>query len=67
MAPWDTGTGTVTDAFKPDQVPGASGPIGMGVTGDARRRWQRRTADRHGGCMAGLTTAGRAVLTRRLP
>jgi penicillin-binding protein 1A len=31
MAPWDTGTGTVTDAFKPDQVPGASGPIGMGL------------------------------------
>jgi penicillin-binding protein 1A len=30
MAPWETGTGTVTDAFKPDQVPGASGPIGMG-------------------------------------
>jgi penicillin-binding protein 1A len=30
MAPWDTGTGTVTDAFKDGQVPGASGPIGMG-------------------------------------
>lgn len=26
MAQWDTGSGVVTDAFKPDQVPGASGP-----------------------------------------
>jgi penicillin-binding protein 1A len=31
MASWDTGSGTVTDAFKPDQVPGASQPIGMGL------------------------------------
>jgi penicillin-binding protein 1A len=31
MAPWDTGRGTVTDAFKADQIPGASGPIGIGV------------------------------------
>lgn len=30
MAAWNTGTGTVTDAFKPDQVPGASAPIGPG-------------------------------------
>jgi penicillin-binding protein 1A len=28
MASWDSGFGTVTDAFKPGQVPGASGPIG---------------------------------------
>ncbi len=28
MATWDTGSGTSTDAFKPDQVPGASVPIG---------------------------------------
>ena len=28
MASWETGYGTVTDAFKPDQVPGASVPIG---------------------------------------
>ncbi|MEJ0017154.1 MAG: PBP1A family penicillin-binding protein [Acetobacteraceae bacterium] len=27
MAAWDSGSGTVTDAFKPDQVPGASRPI----------------------------------------
>ena len=28
LASWDSGSGMVTDAFKPDQVPGASGPIG---------------------------------------
>jgi penicillin-binding protein 1A len=28
MAKWDSGWGSVTDAFKPDQVPGASAPIG---------------------------------------
>jgi len=31
MAAWDSGSGMVTDAFKPDEVPGASEPIGMGV------------------------------------
>jgi len=31
MASWDSGSGTVTDAFKPDQVPGASGPMGGAV------------------------------------
>jgi penicillin-binding protein 1A len=30
MGQWQTATGTVTDAFKPDQVPGASGPTGGG-------------------------------------
>ena len=30
MAAWDSGYGTVTDAFKPDQVPGASGSMGGG-------------------------------------
>ncbi len=33
LAPWDTGSGTVTDAFKADQIPGASGPTGMGMAG----------------------------------
>ena len=28
MAAWDTGSGTVTDAFKPGQTPGASQPVG---------------------------------------
>ena len=32
LAPWDSGSGMVTDAFKPDQVPGASGPVGRGVS-----------------------------------
>ncbi len=31
MASWDSGFGTVTDAFKPDQVPGASGPVAGGT------------------------------------
>jgi penicillin-binding protein 1A len=30
MASWDSGFGTVTDAFKPDQVPGSSGSLGGG-------------------------------------
>jgi penicillin-binding protein 1A len=30
MAQWQSGFGTVTDAFKPDQEPGASGPLGGG-------------------------------------
>ena len=34
MAAWESGRGTVTDAFKPGQVPGASGPtIGGGGGG----------------------------------
>ncbi len=28
MAAWDSGSGQVTDAFKPGQTPGASGPMG---------------------------------------
>jgi penicillin-binding protein 1A len=31
MAQWDTGSGVVTDAFKPDETPGASGMAGVGV------------------------------------
>jgi len=31
MAPWDSGRGMVTDAFKDGQIPGASAPIGMGL------------------------------------
>ncbi|HEX3574794.1 MAG TPA: PBP1A family penicillin-binding protein [Rhodopila sp.] len=31
MAQWDSGHGVVTDAFKVGQVPGASGPTGMGM------------------------------------
>jgi penicillin-binding protein 1A len=33
VATWDSGSGMVTDAFKPDQIPGASGPLGgMGLS-----------------------------------
>ena len=35
MASWDSGFGTITDAFKPEQVPGASGPIGGAPTAAA--------------------------------
>ena len=36
MATWESGFGSRTDAFKPDQVPGASqGVVGGGVTSDA--------------------------------
>jgi len=31
MGSWDTGSGVVTDAFKPDQVPGASTPLTGGI------------------------------------
>jgi len=34
MGSWDAGKGTVTDAFKPGQVPGASGPV-VGTSGPA--------------------------------
>ena len=33
MASWDSGAGTVTDAFKPNQVPGASAALGSGFGG----------------------------------
>jgi penicillin-binding protein 1A len=35
MASWESGSGTVTDAFKPDQTPGASAPIGVGIASQA--------------------------------
>jgi len=31
LASWETAKGTTTDAFKPDQIPGASAPVGGGV------------------------------------
>jgi hypothetical protein len=31
MAPWDSGHGMVTGAFKNGQIPGASAPVGMGL------------------------------------
>jgi penicillin-binding protein 1A len=35
MATWDSGNGQVTDAFKPGQEPGASGPVGGSSAFDA--------------------------------
>jgi penicillin-binding protein 1A len=35
MASWSSGTGAVVDAFKPGQVPGASGPLGAGEVANA--------------------------------
>ncbi len=35
MASWDSGAGTVTDAFKPNQAPGASAALGGGFGGGA--------------------------------
>jgi hypothetical protein len=34
MAQWDSGSGMVTDAFKPDQVPGGSRAIGSALVSD---------------------------------
>jgi penicillin-binding protein 1A len=34
MASWSTGSGTVTDAFKPGQTPGASTPLGAGAVAE---------------------------------
>jgi penicillin-binding protein 1A len=45
MAKWDTGSGSVTDAFKPDQVPGASGPVGGGLEGSGGTGTAGATAD----------------------
>ena len=58
MAQWDTGSGVVTDAFKPDQVPGASHPIGSRGGDDARRPDGTTPADAaqtvHGGVDSSL-------------
>jgi penicillin-binding protein 1A len=54
MAPWSTPTGTVTDAFKPDQTPGASSPLGMGLASAPTGDQQGATATIHGGVDAGL-------------
>lgn len=58
MAQWDSGTGQVTDAFKPDQVPGASGPIGGGFfsapVGDAGATNANAPGTVHGGVDSSL-------------
>ena len=58
MAQWDTGAGAVTDAFKPDQVPGASAPDRHAVAPPADRRRRsaggRGTGAVHGGVDSSL-------------
>jgi penicillin-binding protein 1A len=49
MASWDTGSGVVTDAFKPDQVPGASRPIGGGTVATGVGAAPEGTQAVHGG------------------
>jgi penicillin-binding protein 1A len=49
MASWSTATGTVTDAFKPDQVPGASAPLNMGLASASPDDPQGATTTVHGG------------------
>ena len=66
MAAWDSGSGMVTDAFKPGQVPGASDPVIAGAdiisrTAAAGRRGHRRpgttAAAAHGRSAAGSTAS----------
>jgi penicillin-binding protein 1A len=54
MASWDSGSGTVTDAFKPDQVPGASAPIGGVGVASAPRSPPAGPGSVHGGVDSSL-------------
>ncbi len=56
MASWDSGFGTVVDAFKPGQVPGASGPVGVaaGTSGSAPGGEDESTASTAGGIDSSL-------------
>ena len=54
MAPWDSGRGTVVDAFKADQVPGASAPLGMGLASAPSSDAAPQQAGGHGGVDSGL-------------
>jgi len=49
LAAWDSGSGTVTDAFKSDQVPGASAPLGIGLGNAPANDQQGAPATLHGG------------------
>ncbi len=53
MATWDSGYGSSTDAFKPGQEPGASGPVGGVGFGDV----PTATASNGGTSAAGVDTA----------
>ncbi|WP_158930913.1 penicillin-binding protein 1A [Acidisphaera sp. S103] len=59
MAQWDTGKGVFTNAFKPNQVPGASGPMGEGLASSGSSSSSDGTsagptAAVHGGVDSGL-------------
>ena len=55
MAQWDTGKGMFTNAFKPNQVPGASGPTGEGLaSGSSSDGTGAPTTVVHGGVDSGL-------------
>jgi penicillin-binding protein 1A len=55
MAQWDTGKGMFTNAFKPNQVPGASGPVGVGLaSGSSSDGTGAPTTVVHGGVDSGL-------------
>jgi len=59
MASWDSGFGTVVDAFKPGQVPGASGPVGdrgtvAGNSGTTQGSQDESTASTAGGIESSL-------------
>jgi len=58
MASWDSGSGTVTDAFKPDQVPGSSRPIGGDLVSGAAPATGATSSDApqpvHGGVDTGM-------------
>ena len=63
MATWDSGSGTVTDAFKPDQVPGASRSLGGAVaTGAATARDGSTPAAAAGGAWRSRQQPGRHIL-----
>ena len=66
MATWDSGSGSVTDAFKPDQVPGASRPIGGAVATAPAGRTVRRRPERRRRCMAESTAAWAGYISRAL-
>ncbi len=56
IASYDSGFGTVTDAFKPGQVPGASSPLGGTASADAQAGEGSGGGD--GGAASGGTAAG---------
>ena len=49
MASWNSGSGTVTDAFKPNQIPGASGPTGSLPGVSANDVSAGQSGSQHGG------------------